>query len=210
MKVLQFHNLTKSYGDKSLFSNVNLRLEQGQIIGIIGPSGRGKSTLLKIAAGLIKPDAGKTVIGTKRIGFVFQDSRLLPWLNARDNIALALRPVGYSRKNARQRAVELLHKMDLAGFESYYPDELSGGMMQRVSICRAISIAPELLLLDEPFTGLDPELRSSVQSSMEKIFRSLPTAIIHVTHDTSELLKGTDTVYTLTEEGLSNSSEHFL
>ncbi len=209
MRILQFQNLKKSFGKKTIFSNVNLDLEQGQVIGITGPSGQGKSTLLKIAAGLIKPDEGRTFIGTKRIGYVFQESRLLPWVNARDNIVLALRPAGYSWKNARQRAVNLLHKMDLAGFESYYPDQLSGGMMRRVSLCRAIAISPELLLLDEPFTGLDQELRSSVRFSMEEVFQSLQTAIIHVTHDTSELLKGTSTVYTLTDQGLFGLSTCF-
>ncbi|WP_051309171.1 ABC transporter ATP-binding protein [Desulfogranum japonicum] len=202
MKILQFQNLSKSYTDKSLFSNVNLYLEQGQIIGIIGPSGQGKSTLLKIAAGLVKPGGGKIVIGTSRVGYVFQEPRLLPWYSARDNIALALHPLGYSSKKALHRADELLEKMELSGFESYYPDELSGGMQQRVSICRAVSISPELLLLDEPFTGLDPNLRLSIRSYLENIFEDLQAAIVHVTHDTKELLNGTCAVYTLTGQGL--------
>ncbi|PIE64546.1 MAG: hypothetical protein CSA26_08070 [Desulfobacterales bacterium] len=96
--------------------------------------------------------------------------------------------------------------MGLAGFESYYPDELSGGMKQRISICRAVSIAPELLLLDEPFTGLDQKLCSSIRSYMEDLFEDLQAAIVHVTHDTKELLDGTSAVYTLTEHGLKSET----
>ncbi len=202
MSILQFHNLAKSYGDKRLFSNVNLCLEQGQIVGIVGPSGQGKSTLLKIAARLVEPGEGKITIAADRIGYVFQEPRLFPWYSALDNIAIALYPLGYSKKEALQYGRELLQKMGLAGFESYYPDELSGGMKQRVSICRAVSISPELLLLDEPFTGLDQGLRLSIRSYLQDIFEDFPAAIIHVTHDTRELLDNTCAVYTLTDHGL--------
>ncbi len=201
--VLQFEHLKKQYGDQVLFTDVNLSLEKGEKIGIIGPSGRGKSTLLKIAAGLVRPSAGRAIINTGRIGYVFQEPRLMPWYPAEDNIAMVLHPLGYSAEKAKARARELMGEMGLAGFEAYYPDALSGGMKQRVSICRAMAISPELLLLDEPFTGLDPDLRAAIRERLQKMLTNTKAAVIHVTHDISELMSTNNRLFRLTSRKLN-------
>ncbi|PHR28542.1 MAG: nitrate ABC transporter ATP-binding protein [Desulfotalea sp.] len=204
--VLQFKNLEKSYGGRLLFEGVNLTLSPDEIVGVLGPSGKGKSTLLKIAAGLEKPTGGMARIDTRRIGYVFQEPRLMPWYSALDNIALALLPLGYSSSSARQRAGRFLEEMGLGGFESHFPETLSGGMKQRVSICRAMAISPKLMLLDEPFIGLDPDLRADVRRRMQKILAQSRAAVIHVTHDKDELLPNTSRIYTLTGRGLINAT----
>lgn len=204
--ILRFADLEKKYGDRTLFHNVNLTLEKGEVAAIMGVSGQGKSTLLKIAAGLASQDKGEAVVRTKRIGYVFQEPRLLPWFTAQKNIALVLGPLGYSGKEAAERAKELLAEMELSGFEEYYPAQLSGGMKQRVSICRAMAVEPELLLLDETFTGLDPDLRNGVRERMNTMIARVQSAVLHVTHDPAELMACTGSVYALTTEGLVKKS----
>ena len=199
--ILEFQNITKTYGRRTLFQHLNLVLAPGETLGLLGASGAGKSTLLKMAAGLVLPSRGRVRVHARSIGYVFQEPRLLPWYSALENITIVLSALGVPSRQARKTALQYLDDMGLAGFEHHYPGELSGGMNQRVSIARALAVSPDLLLLDEPFTGLDPDTRNAVRARMAEALVTR-TAVIHVTHARSELLPATGMVYTLSGQGL--------
>lgn len=200
--VLEFENVAKTYGRRTLFQHLGLALAPGEAAGLLGPSGVGKSTLLKIAAGLVRPSRGRIRVRARTTGYVFQEPRLLPWYSALENITIILSARGIPARQARATAFRYLDDMGLAGFERYYPGELSGGMKQRVSIARALAVSPDLLLLDEPFTGLDPDTRNAVRARMAEALSRTRTAVLHVTHARPELLPSTATVYTLSGQGL--------
>lgn len=192
-----FENVTMAFGRHILFENLSLDIGPGQVVGIQGPSGAGKSTLLKMAAGLIRPVKGRVRVHASPLGYVFQEPRLLGWYTARENISLALEAAGMSGKAAKETALRCLRDLDLAGFESHYPRELSGGMNQRISIARALSVSPGLLLLDEPFTGLDPALKDRVKEQVRAMAEKTKACVIHVTHSKQELLPGDHALFTL-------------
>ncbi|WP_321415442.1 ATP-binding cassette domain-containing protein [uncultured Desulfobacter sp.] len=194
---VSFEHVSMAFGRHILFENLNLDIAPGQVVGIQGPSGAGKSSLLKIAAGLIRPANGRVRVHASPLGYVFQEPRLLEWYTARENISLTLEAAGMSGKTAKQTALRYLKDLDLAGFENHYPRELSGGMNQRISIARALSVSPKLLLLDEPFTGLDPVLKDRVKERVWDVVEKTKACVIHVTHSKQELLPGTHTLFTL-------------
>lgn len=204
--MVEFKNAAKTYRNRPVFEHLNLKLPQGEIIGIQGPSGGGKSTILKMAAGLIRPSAGQALVHAQTLGYVFQEPRLLPWYTALDNILLALVAQGKPKKKARKIATKFMADMGLTGFETHYPGELSGGMNQRISIARALAVKPDLLLMDEPFTGLDPALKASVRNRIQTLLASTPTCVIHVTHAKEELMDQTDRLYTLSRGKLFRAS----
>lgn len=195
--VLIFDDAAMAYGDRSLFRHLNFEVLQGQVVAIKGPSGSGKSTLLKMAAGLLHPKAGRVTANAGTVGYVFQEPRLMPWYTAEENICLVLEAKGFSRKKALETAAEFLFKMNLDPFRHHYPRELSGGMNQRVSIARALAVEPDLLLLDEPFTGLDPSLKMQVKEQIRSIVEAIHAAVLHVTHATDELMEQTHSLYSL-------------
>ena len=192
-----FENVSMAFGRHTLFENLNLDIGPGQVVGIQGASGAGKSTLLKMAAGLIRPVKGRVKVHAAPLGYVFQEPRLLEWYTARENISLVLKAAGMSGKTARETALRSLADLGLAGFDSHYPRELSGGMNQRISIARALSVCPGLLLLDEPFTGLDPALKTQVKEQVRAMVKKTGACVIHVTHSKQELLPETHTLFTL-------------
>jgi len=182
--MLIFENVCKSFGKRAILDNISFRLEDNRILAILGPSGVGKTTILRIAGGTIKPDAGEIRSGQPKIGFIFQEPRLLPWRTALANVTLVLKGNKMlTQKEQVSRAAALLEKLGLKGFEHYYPAQLSGGMRQRVAIARAFVVEPDLLLLDEPFTGLDLGLKSSLQQMLVELLAWRPAAMIYVTHD---------------------------
>jgi NitT/TauT family transport system ATP-binding protein len=165
----------------------------GEFVTIVGPSGCGKSTLLKIVAGLFRPTAGEvTVLGRpvtgpqKNIGFVFQRAALLEWRGARRNILLQAEMRGMDRREAGRRADELIELTGLRGFERALPHELSGGMQQRVALCRALLHRPPVLLMDEPFGALDALTREQLNEEVNRIWRETGTTILLVTHSITE------------------------
>lgn len=177
MMPLVMTDICKSFGEKNVLDGFCLDLSDAQHIGILGPSGGGKSTLLNIIASLIKPDSGKIECSYSRISYVFQEYRLLPWLTVEENITAVS---GCSK----ERAHELLKAMELDGDIDSYPDSLSGGMKQRVNIARALAFESELLLMDEPFKGLDSDLRERVIDRVMEYHKD--RALILVTHDRAE------------------------
>jgi len=199
--MLEFKKVTKSFGKRTILENVSIRLENNGILAILGPSGIGKTTILRIAAGTIKPDAGEIQSDLRRIGFIFQEPRLLPWRSALANVTLVLKGNKMLTHNDQiEMAMFMLERLGLKGFEHYYPAQLSGGMRQRVAIARAFVVEPDLLLMDEPFTGLDLELKASLQKMLIQLLTWRPTAIIHVTHEPQDAVLFADSAIILAGE----------
>ncbi len=190
---------------------VSLEIARGEFIAVVGPSGCGKSSLMKLISGLHPPLAGsltvedRPVVGPlKSVGMAFQNSNLLPWRSALENVLLPLEIVapfrrGFNRnKNAySKKAEELLESVGLAGFTRKYPWELSGGMQQRASICRALIHEPEILMLDEPFGALDAFTREELWCTLRDLQAARKVTVMLVTHDLREAVFLADTVYVM-------------
>lgn len=176
--MLELKNITHAFDGKEVLKSVDLTLAPGQRLALMGPSGVGKTTLLRIALGLIRPDSGTVANHFERPATVFQEPRLLPWRTAQENVNLVLG----DRRPADPRALETLTSLGLADAAQKYPRELSGGMQQRVALARALAFDGDLLVLDEPFKALDADLR---QRTMALVAQS-PAAILLVTHDPAE------------------------
>lgn len=189
---LKVVEIRKSYGDLKVLDGVSFEVGDGEIVCIVGESGCGKTTLLKIIAGIEKADSGEVVLNG-RIGFVFQDIRLLPWKTVLGNVEFALESVGMDKS----KAAEVVKLVGLEGFENYYPKHLSGGMQQRVGIARAIAIDPDLLLMDEPFANLDALTKERMQSELLKIIRD--KTVLFVTHDIDEAVYLADRIVVLSK-----------
>jgi NitT/TauT family transport system ATP-binding protein len=180
-----------------VLDGLSLGVGPGELLCLLGPNGSGKTTLLRILTGLEAPDAGSVLVDgqvveprarRQAIGVVFQEPRLLPWRTVRENVTLCMRPLGLTGAPAARRAASYLELVGLHGFEGYYPARLSGGMQQRAAIARALAIEPEVLLLDEPFSALDPETRRDLQVTLVEIWRATRKTIVFVTHSLDEAL----------------------
>lgn len=204
--VLSIVNIVKSFKQGKTVLKVldGISLEVGEeFIAVLGPSGCGKTTLLRIIAGLEKPDEGQILIHDKepKVGFIFQFPTLLPWLTVLDNVALPLKANGMSWSEARERARKYLSLTGLQSFEDFFPKELSGGMKQRVNIARALAIEPTILLMDEPFSNLDPLTAESLRTEILDLWTLKVTtvrAIIMVTHSVDEAIFMADKLVILT------------
>jgi NitT/TauT family transport system ATP-binding protein len=194
---VEVSDLTVSFLSKrsttTALTEIGMRVEAGEFVTIVGPSGCGKSTLLKIVAGLVKPSSGSvSLLGQKvtrpqrEIGFVFQRAALLEWRGVRKNILLQAEMRGMNRAEAGRRADELIELTGLSGFEKALPHELSGGMQQRVALCRALLHAPPVLLMDEPFGALDALTREQLNTELHRIWKETGTTILLVTHSIAE------------------------
>lgn len=173
--------------------DLNLEIRDGELVTIVGPSGCGKSTVLDLVAGLAQPAAGSVRLDGKEItgpgldrGVIFQQYTLFPWRTAIGNIEFALEAAGLSRSERKQRAQKYLDLVGLSDFAGRYPHELSGGMRQRVSIARALSYEPEVLLMDEPYGALDAQTRERMQEELIDIWKRTGTTILFITHDIDE------------------------
>lgn len=198
--VVQARGLTRRYGSVTAVKNADLALHRQELLCLLGPSGCGKSSLIRLIAGLERPDAGELIAEgellagpnrfvppeQRRIGIVFQDIALFPHLTAAQNVAFGLR--GLPTAERRSRALKLLERFRLAHRADAYPHTLSGGEQQRVGIARALAPEPRALLLDEPFSGLDGELRAQVRETVVTGLRASGCAILVVTHDPEEAM----------------------
>jgi NitT/TauT family transport system ATP-binding protein len=192
--IVKFTSLQKRYGDGPLvLSDINLAVQPGDFVTLIGPSGCGKSTVLKLVSGLSPwTMGGLTVAGLKprqardRQAFIFQDATLLPWLTAQLNVELPLRLRKAARAERVATANRMLDLVGLAAVRGYYPRQLSGGMKMRVSIARALTLVPQLLLLDEPFGALDEMTRNRLNEELLALRAASPFTALFVTHSVTE------------------------
>lgn len=212
--IIDLKNVTMAYGGPDgvvALAEASLQIEMGEFVAVVGPSGCGKSSLLKLIAGLHPPQSGavcvqgRPVTGPLKIcGMAFQNSMLLPWRTAIENVLLPLEIVAshagryrQNREEYRKGAMELLATVGLSGFEDKYSWQLSGGMQQRASLCRALIHAPELLLLDEPFGALDPFTREELWDVLQALWQERRPTVILVTHDLREAIFLADTIYVI-------------
>ncbi len=160
--MLRACNVSLSYGAEPVLEGASLEIKAGQFVSLVGPSGSGKSSLLRAIMGLQKTSGGtiETELATNDIGILFQDDALLPWRTAIENVALGLRLNGRDRKQAKAEAEEWLARLSLAGLEGRFPRELSGGQRKRVALAQVLALKPRLLLMDEPFASLDAIVRA--------------------------------------------------
>jgi NitT/TauT family transport system ATP-binding protein len=187
-----------------IFENLSFSLKEGEFLGIVGASGAGKSTLLNLAAGLDAPRAGRILYRGKEISgpsadrvLLFQDHSLFPWKTALENVAFPLKAKGMARPEREAEALKGLARMRLAEHARAYPHALSGGMRQRVAIARALAASPDLLLLDEPFSSLDPFQSNALQDEIFPLLRSLNKSLLYVTHSMEDALRRCDRVLVL-------------
>ncbi|CDM26048.1 ABC transporter ATP-binding protein [Castellaniella defragrans] len=195
MNALSIRRLGHRYGLTTVLSDVSLDLKAGETLALVGPSGCGKSTLLHIVAGLLDPYEGRVRSTFGRIGCMFQQPRLMPWKNALDNIALGLKAQRVPAVARRRQALDWAARLGLSAEDGHkYPHELSGGMQSRVALGRALAVAPELLLLDEPFSALDVGLKLELYAVLREQVEQGGSAVLMITHDLMEAVRLADRI----------------
>jgi len=204
---ITLEQVTKRFGAEDVtpaLADIDLRVGRNEFVSVVGRSGCGKTTLLKLLAGLLRPSEGRVLVegadvtgpGVDR-GLVFQHSALFPWLSAGANIDFGPKNAGVSKARRRELTADLVKLVRLEGFEDSYPHELSGGMQQRVAIARALAMDPAVLLMDEPFGALDELTRSEMQEELLRIWEERTKTVVFITHSIFEALYLSDRVVVL-------------
>lgn len=193
--MLEIHNIKKSFGSFNVLDNISINIDEKSITGLAGPSGSGKSTLLRCIQGLELPDSGK-IICNKKTTFMFQDFQLFPHMDVLENLTYAPSINNKKNENLKDKAIDLLSKLDIKDKLHSYPIELSGGQKQRVALCRNLMMSPELLLCDEPTSGLDASTIDEIITLLESV-RKLGVDIIIASHDLDFLTNIADRIILL-------------
>ena len=206
---IAFEGVGLTLGGERIYDSVDFAVSEGEFVCLLGPSGCGKSTSLRIIGDLLRPDSGRVLVngrapaeGWSEIAFVFQSPRLAPWRNALANVLLGVE-LRFGRAEARRRAArarELLALVGLSDSAAKYPLMLSGGERQRVAIARALAVDPSIILLDEPFSALDPNTRRRLRAELERIWLETKKTILFVTHDIDEALILADRIVLLSNK----------
>jgi 2-aminoethylphosphonate transport system ATP-binding protein len=210
-----FEGITVAYRGHVVLDNFSLQVQRGEIMALIGPSGSGKTTALRAVAGFVRPTAGRVRIGetdvtdlppyARGIGMVVQNYALFPHMKIEDNVAFGLRAQKSPAGLIAERVKECLRMVGMAGYIGRFPRELSGGQQQRVAIARALAVQPRVLLLDEPLSALDAQIRRSMVEELAKLHRDLPTlTVLYVTHDQTEALTLADRIAIMKDGRLSS------
>ena len=206
---VEIRNLAVRFGwganQVEAMSDVNIDIKPGEFVSILGPSGCGKSTLLNVVAGFVKRTGGSVLVDGKDVrgpgaerGMVFQQYSLFPWMTVRKNVEFGLKMQGRQRSERETAARTLLGLAGLLAFENHYPDQLSGGMKQRVGIVRALATSPQVLLMDEPFGALDAQTRVVMQQILTNMWQRFRLSVLFITHDIDESIFLSDKVYVMT------------
>jgi NitT/TauT family transport system ATP-binding protein len=211
---LEFRGVTRRFpvqgavaGDElTAVQDVSLSIRDGEVVSLIGPSGCGKSTLLNMGSGLYQPSDGEVIVDGEKIeapsshvGFMLQKDLLLPWRTICKNVELGLQIQGMRARERRVRAMELLEKCRLSGFENSYPHQLSGGMRQRAALARTMAVDPTVLLLDEPFSALDAQTKMILQQDLAGTLASERKTALFITHDLAESVALSDRVLVMSQ-----------
>jgi ABC-type nitrate/sulfonate/bicarbonate transport system ATPase subunit len=208
--VIQVENVSKLFrtpteGTISALQSISLNVSHGEFITVVGPSGCGKSTLLRLIAGFSPPSSGRILCQNEevrglntKVGYVPQESKLFPWLTVEENVGFGLDSKRYPREKREHQVQQFIKLAGLAGFEKYYPAQLSGGMSKRASIIRALAYEPAVILMDEPFGPLDAQTRMVLQDELLKIWEQKRQTIVFVTHDLVEAVALADRVVVIT------------
>ena len=215
--LIRIEEVTKSYGTHRVHENLTLAIRQGECFTLLGPSGCGKTVLLRLIAGFESPDAGKISIGgtvvsepkarinispdKRNLGMVFQDYAVWPHMTVFDNVAYPLKIAGKDRGELMEKAMDAISMVGLQGLDKRLPSELSGGQQQRVALARALVAKPSLLLLDEPLSNLDANLREEMRFEIKELQRKLNTTVLYVTHDQEVALAISDRLAVMDEKG---------
>lgn len=209
MSSVSLKNISKSFKDTSVLQNIDMHIEDGQFVTLLGPSGCGKSTILRILSGLVEQDAGEIFVDAteisslaaskRNIGMVFQSYALFPNLNVFDNVAFGLQVQKLPKKEIQAEVQKILHLVDLEDKADSFPHELSGGQQQRVALARSIIVKPRVLLLDEPLSALDAQIRKRLQDKLREIQQELKMTMILVTHDQEEAMHVSDKIFVMSK-----------
>jgi NitT/TauT family transport system ATP-binding protein len=200
---IELRDVAMRFGADNIFSGLSLSIARGEFACLLGPSGCGKSTMIRIMGGLIEPTHGFISVGGRSpqlargtLAYVFQSPRLVPWRNACDNVGLAieLRTPTVGKSERRERVVKLLQMVGLGRDLDKFPSMLSGGERQRVAIARALAVDPSIILMDEPFSALDPDTRRRMRADLIQLWQDTRKTIVFVTHDLDEALELADRV----------------
>ena len=208
---LRVHDLTISYGGEPVLEGASLAVGDGSFVSLVGPSGSGKSSLLRAVIGLQRPLSGtvETGLAPSQIGILFQDDALLPWKTARENVALGLTFNGMVRGKELAEADAWLARLDLAGLGDRFPRRLSGGQRKRVALAQVLAMRPKLMLMDEPFASLDAIVRARVVKDLVALVEREKISVLLVTHDLEEALSLSDDVYLLSQGPRARITEHY-
>jgi ABC-type Fe3+/spermidine/putrescine transport system ATPase subunit len=206
---VRLQDVTKCFGDTPLLGKTNLLFKSGAVTALLGPSGSGKTTLLNIIAGLVAPSSGTVIFGkrdvtnepaeTRQVGYVFQNHALFPHLSVAGNVEFPLRVRGMGRSERRTRARDALKMVEIAALAEQSVVTLSGGQRQRVALARALVAEPDVLLLDEPLSALDPALRRRIREELRSLLEPLPVPVVLVTHDQEDAFVLADEIIVLLE-----------
>jgi NitT/TauT family transport system ATP-binding protein len=212
-EILSFDHVHMEYSTKRAklvsVGDVSFKVRRNEFVTLIGPSGCGKSTLINMVLGLVKPTSGSVLVGgvpveqhNSKIAVVFQNSALFPWLDIQKNVEVVLEPLIKNQKERTETALKFMKMVGIDGFENAYPKELSGGMKQRVSIARALATSPDLLILDEPFVGLDVFSAQALREELLDLWESKdtpPHTVLMVTHNVDEAVQLSDRLVILSK-----------
>ena len=218
-KVIEVQNLSLTYhskqGETLALDNISFDIKQGEFVSIVGPSGCGKTTILSVLSGLLTPSSGSVLVNgevpktkNSQCGYMFQRDNLLPWRTIEKNVLLGLEIQHKLNSESKSRALNLLDKYGLGDFKRKRPDELSGGMRQRVALIRTLALNPSILLLDEPFSALDYQTRLNVCDDVASIIKEEKKTAILVTHDLQEAISMSDRIFVLTKRPANIKSIH--
>lgn len=212
-EILSFDHVHMEYSTKRAklvsVGDVSFKVRRNEFVTLIGPSGCGKSTLINMVLGLVKPTSGSVLVGgvpveqhNSKIAVVFQNAALFPWLDIQKNVEVVLEPLIKNQKERTETALKFMKMVGIDGFENAYPKELSGGMKQRVSIARALATSPDLLILDEPFVGLDVFSAQALREELLDLWESEdtpPHTVLMVTHNVDEAVQLSDRLVVLSK-----------
>lgn len=205
-KSISLVGVSKSFATQKVLENISLTINRGEIVALLGASGGGKSTLLNLMSGLLAADGGEIMIQGipaqqfshwQRIAYLFQEDRLLPWRTVEQNVHFGLENISLSQAERRKRVSDALTLVGLSKFSRYWPHQLSGGMRSRVALARSLVVEPQILLMDEPFSRLDPQTRSAMHEELLRIQGLTGMTIVLVTHEVEEAVVLADRVVIL-------------